>query len=215
MVGAGGLEKGKADEAMEEKERDVIETFLVERYTIPAEVFSAGSVEDCARVSSLKGFELAINRGRTSVYLMPYLPPRDAASIQQMVEADRLWLFVLNPEVLVSKVSIFNEINEKILDLDSRLKQMTQEEDNDNRDKEDGDLLPFSDRQQQQEAAEEECFARGLSKFRRHQQNRLLFAHARQGTRAPVLLCLLVPLMSVQAIQSFRDHVLVSAFSRR
>ncbi|GJM88112.1 hypothetical protein PR202_ga04139 [Eleusine coracana subsp. coracana] len=142
MVRAGDLvEKGKliaGGEAMEEKERSLIEASMAERYTIPAEVFSAGSVEDCVRVSSLEGFNLTVDKDCASLYLMPYLPLRDAAKIQQVVEARRLWLLVLNPELLPSKVSILKAIEEQIRMLESR-----QDDDKlDNRNKENDGRLP-------------------------------------------------------------------------
>ncbi|CAN6344281.1 unnamed protein product [Urochloa humidicola] len=110
---ADGEPEEEAGEELEEdgpeaadEDRKAIEERLAARYTIPVEVFSAGSEGSggCILVSNISGFREARRRRHAPMYLMPYLPPAHAVFIKAEMN-ESLRALIINPELLASKVA--------------------------------------------------------------------------------------------------------------
>jgi len=157
-------------EQEEELQRKLTEERVAVRYTIPVEVFSAGSSSSgCALVGSIKGFQQAAADTHRPFFVMPYLPPRDAVDIQSEMEGRWLRPQLMNPDVLATKVAVMKEI-------DSETRKAAQSA-----------LLSQEDlASPNPEEKEKQLFrfriASDLVRFRIHMHNRLLFAYAAKGT---------------------------------
>lgn len=157
-------------EQEEELQRKLTEERVAVRYTIPVEVFSAGSSSSgCALVGSIKGFQQAAADTHRPFFVMPYLPPTDAVDIQSEMEGRWLRPLLMNPDVLATKVAVMKEIDsERRKAVQSAL--LSQED------------LASPNPEEKEKMLFRFRIASDLVRFRIHMHNRLLFAYAAKGT---------------------------------
>lgn len=134
---------------------------IEERLATHYNIFT-GSV-GCILISSVFEFlEFTCAPRSAPIFLMPYLPPRDAPSIQAAME--KQGLIVLNPDLLECKLAVNRAIDaheEQLLPLLA--------------DPEEGSDDKYSREQKRRESVEGFSLASGLAKFRGHMQKRLVF----------------------------------------